>query len=299
MQGRTVILVSHHVQLCAPGASYIIALDNGRVLFQGSKDDFYSSGIIKTLVQCKDASGEDDKEEDLEEAKETSAETTDPQSETSSTLTSSAPASVKLDKKPARKLVEEEKRAVGRIGRTVWETYIWACGSVWYWSLFILVLIIASASPVLENGWLRSGLSIALTVCTYWLICQVLVKSCSGRNPCSLYIIKLRSSRRYQISSRWRIWQSFVLHIGLRGSDRTWLGNCNRKVAHSISWLHPCFTRPISTASWVSSLRRYPFPRYCISRSFAKSFWERFWRLAYQFSIFKSILTSTIYRYRQ
>ena len=30
MRGRTVILVSHHVQLCAPGASYIVALDNGR-----------------------------------------------------------------------------------------------------------------------------------------------------------------------------------------------------------------------------------------------------------------------------
>ena len=167
MQGRTVILVSHHVQLCAPGASYITALDNGRVLFEGSKDNFYSSGVIKTLVQSKDVSGEaDDKEEDLEEVEEILAEETDPQSETSSTAASSAPASVKTDKKPARKLVEEEKRAVGRIGRAVWETYIWACGNVWYWSLFIFVLIIASASPVLENGWLRSGLFIALTVWT-------------------------------------------------------------------------------------------------------------------------------------
>jgi ABC-type enterochelin transport system ATPase subunit len=51
MEGRTVILVSHHVQMCAPGASYIVALDNGRVQFHGSQDDFNRSGIIRTLIQ--------------------------------------------------------------------------------------------------------------------------------------------------------------------------------------------------------------------------------------------------------
>jgi predicted secreted protein len=152
-------LVSHHVQLCAPGASYITALDNGRVLFEGSKEDFYSSGIVKTLVQSTDSSGEmDDKEGkvSLEKGEETVlTEELDPPSETSSTVAPSTPASIKANKKPARKLVEEEKRAVGRIGRDIWETYIRACGNVWYWLLFIAFLIIASASPVLENGWLR------------------------------------------------------------------------------------------------------------------------------------------------
>ena len=161
MQGRTVILVSHHVQLCAPGASYITALDNGRVLFEGSKEDFYSSGIMKTLVQTTEFFREmDDKEGKTtsEKGKETDlAEELYPSSsETSSTVAPSIPASViKADKKPPRKLVEEEKRAVGHIGRDIWETYIRACGNVWYWFLFIAFLIIASASPVLENGWLR------------------------------------------------------------------------------------------------------------------------------------------------
>lgn len=169
MRGRTVILVSHHVQLCAPGASYIAALDNGRVLFEGSKDAFFSSGIIKTLVRSTDSSEEmDDKEEKL--ALEQAAETVlpaeaDSRSETSSTVASSAPASVKMDKKPPRKLMEEEKRAVGRIGRAIWETYIRACGNVWYWLIFISVLILATASPVLENGWLRYGITHPLTVC--------------------------------------------------------------------------------------------------------------------------------------
>jgi len=160
MRGRTVILVSHHVQLCAPGASYIAALDNGRVVFEGSKEAFYSSGIISTLVHSTKSSGETEDKVTLEKAEETVLiEEVDPQSETSSTLAPSAPASVKMDKKPARKLVEEEKRAVGRIDRAVWETYIRACGNMWYWLLFIPVLIIASASPVFENGWLRYGIT--------------------------------------------------------------------------------------------------------------------------------------------
>ena len=51
MSGRTIILVSHHVQLCAPGASYIVALENGRVLYKGDRQGFQSSGVIDKLAQ--------------------------------------------------------------------------------------------------------------------------------------------------------------------------------------------------------------------------------------------------------
>jgi hypothetical protein len=164
LAGRTIILVSHHVQLCAAGASYIVALDNGRVQFEGSKDAFYDSGAIASLIQSTQAEGEPqvdkdqvdkDELENLEAAQESIlSEDREPQSETSSTIASTSP-SIKLERKPARKLVEEEKRAVGRISRDIWETYIWACGNGWYWTIFIFILIVASASPVLENSWLR------------------------------------------------------------------------------------------------------------------------------------------------
>ena len=154
MEGRTVILVSHHVQMCAPGASYIVALDNGRVQFHGSQDDFHRSGVIRTLIQ---SSQHEETNDEVEKASEESTEEqvspaeTEERSESGSTVV----ASVKQDKKPARKLIEEEKRAVGRISRDIWESYFWACGQVWYWVIFIVVLILASLSPVVENGWLR------------------------------------------------------------------------------------------------------------------------------------------------
>jgi ABC-type multidrug transport system ATPase subunit len=153
MRGRTVILVSHHVQLCSPGASYIVALDNGRLEFEGSKDAFQSSGVMRKLVQTTDAA--DGKEEVTDVLEETLlAKESDPDSESSSTIASQT-SDVKAEKKPPRKLVEEERRAVGRIGQDIWETYIKACGNGWYWAIFITVLLVASISPVIENGWLR------------------------------------------------------------------------------------------------------------------------------------------------
>lgn len=151
MQDRTVILASHHVQLCVSGASYIVALDNGRVQFEGSRDSFQSSAIMRALVHSVDTA--DSKDQVPEASKEMVAE--DQASELSSTATAASPSEIKVEKKPPRKLVEEEKRAVGRIGQEIWATYVWACGNAWYWAIFAAVLIAASISPVLENGWLR------------------------------------------------------------------------------------------------------------------------------------------------
>lgn len=174
MRGRTVILVSHHVQLCAPGASYIVALDNGRVQFQGDRDAFQSSGVMDGLVQsgAADADAADDRDEAvietlpiITEKDKMTADDGSSGSETSSTIVPITPSKVKAEKKAPRKLVEEEKRAVGRIGRDIWETYIWATGAGWYWTIFGGILILASLSPVLENGWLKW---VSLVFASYW-----------------------------------------------------------------------------------------------------------------------------------
>ncbi|KAJ7785356.1 multidrug resistance-associated ABC transporter [Mycena maculata] len=149
MTGRTVILVSHHVQLCAPGAAYIVALDNGRVQFEGNRDDFQSSGVMTGLVQSTTANEEEQTEVAIEGTDKLQAEGSD---DAQSTAVSS-PVASKVEKNAPRKLIEEEKRAVGRVAKDVWATYIKACGGAGYWSLFILVFVVAALGPVLENGW--------------------------------------------------------------------------------------------------------------------------------------------------
>ena len=156
MEGRTVILVSHHVQLCAPGAGYIVALDNGRVQFQGDREAFYASGVMNGLVQSGAmASQEEEDEAKIPDAEELVEVTTVTPSETSSVA---APSTVvvdpKPDKKAPRKLVEEEKRAVGRIGKDVWLTYIRAAGGPWYWVIVLSSLILGTLGPIAEKGWI-------------------------------------------------------------------------------------------------------------------------------------------------
>ncbi|KAF8549145.1 P-loop containing nucleoside triphosphate hydrolase protein [Imleria badia] len=164
-RGRTVILVSHHVQLCAPGANYVVALDNGHVAFQGDCDSFIASPVMATLVHA--GTGEPDEKEaqspvieKLENQSETAEATsteTEPISETSSTaFTTEENKSEPEKKKSPRKLIEEEKRAVGHIRRDIWETYIKACGGYKYWIVFALSLLLGALSPVVENWWLKT-----------------------------------------------------------------------------------------------------------------------------------------------
>ena len=174
VRGRTVILVSHHVQLCAPGASYVVALDNGRVAFQGDPDSFIASPVMGTLVHA--GTGEADEKDvsspvvqKVENKSETveaiSPAETEPISETSSTAFTSEESRPEPEKKKSpRKLIEEEKRAVGHISRDIWETYIKACGGYKYWIIFCLSLLFGALSPVVENWWLKYVLNMLVKV---------------------------------------------------------------------------------------------------------------------------------------
>ncbi|KAJ7147002.1 ATP-binding cassette transporter [Mycena epipterygia] len=143
MQGRTVILVSHHVQL----SGYVVALDNGRVQFQGARDQFQSSAVMAGLVQSTTAEVQDVKEETAIAALD------DKGNEGGKAVAETSPIS-KAEPKASRKYVEDEQRAVGRVAWSVWKAYILACGSGWYWALFFLVFVVAALAPLMENGWL-------------------------------------------------------------------------------------------------------------------------------------------------
>jgi ABC-type glutathione transport system ATPase component len=169
MRGRTVILVSHQVQLCAPGASYIVTLENGRVLYKGDRDGFQSSGVMHSLAHsgAVESTGRDEAEAVVRETKEeiplgekdeggpSTPNTEVPSEDDSIGGVTSIGENPAHKKKGPRKLVEEETRAVGRVGRPVWETYFKACGGVSYWLIFAVSFLLAAVSPVAENGWLR------------------------------------------------------------------------------------------------------------------------------------------------
>ncbi|KAG9126425.1 hypothetical protein FRC07_003485 [Ceratobasidium sp. 392] len=178
MKGRTIVLVSHHVQLVAPGASYVVALDNGRVLFAGLQAEFIGSDVMKGISHSTDADANQPAPEEttIEEAAnqvhESSSSDNGSGAESdaatlvkshrleesdleASSSTATVPADSTTVKKTPRKLIEDEARAVGRVKKEIWQTYFNACGSYIYWTLFSIILLAGSLTPVLENGWLR------------------------------------------------------------------------------------------------------------------------------------------------
>lgn len=165
MHGRTVILVSHHVQLCLTGASYVVALDNGHLLFAGEREAFEASPVKGTLVQTMGGAGKGQSvasaSKDTSVAAGDSPVATlvqddvepDPISETTSTVVNEP--LVNVERKAPRKVVEDEKRAVGRVSRDVWELYVKSCGTYGFWTWFLSILVMGALCPVAENWWLK------------------------------------------------------------------------------------------------------------------------------------------------
>ncbi|GAA5861561.1 hypothetical protein JCM8547_008073 [Rhodosporidiobolus lusitaniae] len=60
LAGRTVILVSHHVQLTAPGAARVVELDNGRVKFSGTSQEYLESEGFKAIAGGDEKDGADE-----------------------------------------------------------------------------------------------------------------------------------------------------------------------------------------------------------------------------------------------
>ncbi|KAJ2929240.1 hypothetical protein H1R20_g7856, partial [Candolleomyces eurysporus] len=125
-EGRTIILVTHHITLCVPSAAYLVELKEGKILHQGTTEELRSRGLLKAIVE--------EEEKPFQEAS-----------------SSHAPTDVNVDEskgfaaaRPSGngKLVEAEHRAEGRVSLRTYLTYIRAAGvSCWIVTFLLLVII--------------------------------------------------------------------------------------------------------------------------------------------------------------
>lgn len=143
MKGRTIVLVSHNVQLCAPGVDYVVALENGRINFEGTSATFLASERFKVPEE------EEDPQEALaalqkvvpkarNKALDLVASTGVSSMEVSSASEAETDSEVDSDDeddkpKPIRKLIEDETRAVGRVNWAVWKLYLGLSGGTIFW----------------------------------------------------------------------------------------------------------------------------------------------------------------------
>ncbi|KAL6301359.1 P-loop containing nucleoside triphosphate hydrolase protein [Sparassis latifolia] len=126
---RTIILVTHHISLCLPLASYLVELSSGTVLRRGSVQELQEQGQLDKVVEAEDmAEGE-------------------PQSSTKE-VENEADLQVQEDEAQPKaiisdgKLIEAEARAEGRVSIHTYLTYVRAAGLFsWFMTILLMLLI--------------------------------------------------------------------------------------------------------------------------------------------------------------
>lgn len=161
-QGRTRILVTHHVALCLPRTNYSVLLSNGTVEEAGRTEELRQSGKLKSIL-AQDIEEQRREEEDAIEKEQNQSLTVDDGGGLQKILTNQSRRSrrksalsdagedlrrrrsrasmndAKQTPAPPKKFTEEERRETGAIKYRIYAAYIRACGGFSYW-LFIVII---------------------------------------------------------------------------------------------------------------------------------------------------------------
>ncbi|PVF92981.1 hypothetical protein CPB86DRAFT_768539 [Serendipita vermifera] len=133
LANRTVILVTHHLELVLPGATYVVRMLDGRIDTQGSVSELRSRGILQEITAKS-------KTEAHEDAKETTEETEATEGATKT--------------KKAKKLIEDEERAEGSVKLSIYLAYLKAFGFL-LWAFVILFEFLGSMMSIGERIWMQ------------------------------------------------------------------------------------------------------------------------------------------------
>ncbi|KAH7911841.1 hypothetical protein BJ138DRAFT_1125686, partial [Hygrophoropsis aurantiaca] len=143
LANRTVILVTHHVELVLPGTHFLVRMLDGRIDTQGTTKDLRAQGILEHIAQD---SATEVKEEEPVAASEAPVET--------ESLDEDASNPEEATKKP-RKLVKDEHRESGGVKFAIYNAYLKA-SSYWTWGTLAVLIAISQALSVSEKLWIRT-----------------------------------------------------------------------------------------------------------------------------------------------
>lgn len=114
MKQRTIILVTHHVDLVLPAASYLVHMSDGCIEYQGTVDNLRERKLLGSSTSTIDAQGESTQKAFEHESPMTVITSCDDGIGT------------KLDRmaKKPKKLVLDEHREVGDVKWSIYKTYL-------------------------------------------------------------------------------------------------------------------------------------------------------------------------------
>ncbi|KAL7418151.1 hypothetical protein BDY24DRAFT_374236 [Mrakia frigida] len=139
MDGRTVIIVSHHVELLLPIAHSLIRVVDGRLDVAGSVQDLRARGELAAVVEV---------EEKLHAEEETVLE------ETPEKVEGYDQPIVVVEKKKAKKMVKDEEREVGSVRWETYKLYFAASGFILCMFTFAFMAVTINFS-IVERWWIK------------------------------------------------------------------------------------------------------------------------------------------------
>ncbi|KAF7792210.1 hypothetical protein EIP86_003243 [Pleurotus ostreatoroseus] len=144
LANRTVILVTHHVELVLPGTYYVVRMLDGHIDTQGTVKELRSRGVLDDITH--DEAIEAHKEQQAVEV--APAEKVDGPS-----IDAEEHKPVEQTKRP-RKLIEDEKRETGAVKWNIYKTYLKA-SSYWTWAILGFLIVLNQLLGVSEKVWIK------------------------------------------------------------------------------------------------------------------------------------------------
>ncbi|KAH8682320.1 P-loop containing nucleoside triphosphate hydrolase protein [Xylariales sp. PMI_506] len=148
--GRTRILVTHHVSLCAPKTKFLVELGDGSVLTAGLLSELEEDG---TLERIKSSQPEDS--ELVPNDEDATAVNSEDISEAEGEHVGEPLVKVASKAQQTRKFVEEEAREKGAIKTHVYATYMRDSGSWFFWTTVVLFFLTVQALTISRSWWLK------------------------------------------------------------------------------------------------------------------------------------------------
>lgn len=137
MQGRTRILVTHHLKLCISKAKYSVSLDNGIIQHVGSVDKLIQDGVLEEIIAAEE--NDQEVEQVIDELGGDSALDKD----------DSKPRTTPL------KFVLDEQRERGAVKKEIYLDYILSSGGMIFW-VFVIASFVGQEFIILSRSyWLK------------------------------------------------------------------------------------------------------------------------------------------------
>ncbi|KAJ6507515.1 hypothetical protein DFH09DRAFT_1050573 [Mycena vulgaris] len=135
LANRTVILVTHHVELVLPGAHYLVRMLDGRINTQGIVAELRAQGVLEEITH---EAAVEVKREKLTLA----SDTVDPET-----------VEEQVEAKKPRRLVEDEHREIGSVKWPVYQTYLASSGYL-LWVFLAFLVIAQQLRSISEKFWI-------------------------------------------------------------------------------------------------------------------------------------------------